>query len=354
MAAEHVLVTGGAGFIGSYMSIFLRRKGYWVRCVDWAENEFLSPQNFCSEFMRLDLRVYKNCMTACDGVDWVFHFAADIGGIGFTSENNAAIAYNNLFISSYMLEAARRSGVKRFFYSSSASVYPDALPTDAGPIAWKEEAAGTGPVQNGYGIEKIVTEELCRHYMADFQMETRVGRLHTVYGPAMPWRGGREKAPAALIRKAIIATVELQFWGDGKQIRSFTYIDDCIEGIWLLFGSDYRKPLNIGAYKSITIEKLAKLALTIAKKPTVQANGVLGPEGVRSRTSDNTIIKEVLHWEPTTALEAGMKVTFNWMVAQIEAAKKNGEDVSKYAQSTVVRNPKVPELGQLRTKASPY
>jgi GDP-D-mannose 3',5'-epimerase len=354
MAAERVLVTGGAGFIGSYMSIFLRKKGYWVRCVDWAENEFLRPQTFCNEFMQLDLRVYDNCKTACNGVDWVFHFAADIGGIGFTSKNNPAIVYNNLFMSLYMLDAARRSGVKRFFYASSASVYPDAIPIDAGPIAWKEQDAGTGPVQNGYAIEKIVTEQLCHQYMAGFHMETRVGRLHTVYGPGMPWRGGREKAPAALIRKAIVATAELRIWGDGKQIRSFTYIDDCTEGIWLLFRSDYRKPLNIGASRSITMEKLAKLALTLADKTSVQVTGGMGPEGVRSRASDNTLIIEVLHWEPKRALKAGMKLTYNWMVAQIEAAKKNGEDVSKYAQSTVVQNPKIPELGQLRTKASQY
>jgi GDP-D-mannose 3',5'-epimerase len=344
---ERVLVAGGAGFIGSHMSVFLRNMGYWVRCVDWADNEFMRPEAFCDEFLPLDLRVYENCHAATATVDWVFNFAADTGGIGFTHRARPEILYNNLMISSNMLEAARRNGVKRFFYSSSACVYPEHLQVDTDVVALKEETAWQAVPLNAYGLEKIVTEEMCRHYMADFGMETRVARLHNIYGPWGTWRGGRERAPAALIRKAIVATNQLQIWGNDQK-RSFTFINDCVEGIWRLFQSDYSKPVNIGSHEPIAIRKLAKLALKLAGHPKLPIIPTLGPDGVQGRSSDNVLINEVLGWAPTTPLRVGMHTTYEWISQQIALARQNGEDVSKFAESPLPKQD-VPELGQLRS-----
>jgi GDP-D-mannose 3',5'-epimerase len=273
-----------------------------------------------------------------------------MGGMGFIQSNNSVILYNNLMISSNMLEAARRNGVKRFFYSSSACVYPEHLQVETDVVALKEATAWPAAPQDAYGLEKIVTEELCRHYMADFGIETRVARFHNIYGPWGTWRGGREKAPAAFCRKALTATTEMQIWGDGEQTRSFTYIEDCLEGVWRLFQSDFKQPVNIGSDEMISMNDLAKLALGFAGKADLPLKHIPGPEGVRGRNSDNTLIKEVLGWAPGTRLADGLKKTYDWIGEQIKAAQEKGEDVTKYAQSTVVKLAEVPELGQFRSK----
>jgi GDP-D-mannose 3',5'-epimerase len=349
---RRILVAGGAGFIGSHMAMFLRRKGHWVRCVDWAQNEFLQPPEFCDEFIRLDLREYNSCKRATEGVNWVFNFAADMGGMGFIQSNNSVILYNNLMISANMLEAARRNGVTRFFYSSSACVYPEHLQLDTDVVALREVTAWPAAPQDAYGLEKIVTEELCRHYMKDFGIETRVARFHNIYGPWGTWFGGREKAPAAFCRKAIAATEFLEIWGDGLQTRSFTYIDDCLEGVWRLFLSDVTVPINLGSDEMIAMNDLAKMALGFAGKADLPLQHIPGPEGVRGRNSDNTFILEKLGWKPPTRLVDGLKKTFDWILGQVEAAKAAGEDITKFAISSVVKLTDVPELGLFRDKTT--
>lgn len=353
MSKERVCIGGGAGFIGSHMAMFLRKKGYWVRCADWAENEFMKPDEFCDEFMHIDLRTYENCAKAVKDCDWVFNFAADMGGMGFIQSNHSVILYNNLMISSNMLEAARRAGVKRFFWSSSACVYPNFKQTETDVPALKESDAWPAEPQDAYGVEKITTEELCMHYQNDFGMQTRIARFHNIYGPWGTWRGGREKAPAAFCRKAICApegsTIEM--WGDGKQTRSFTYIDDCVEGVFKLFLSDYNKPINIGSSEMISMNDFQELCLKVAGKDgKVTLTHIPGPEGVRGRNSDNTLINEVLGWEPPTRLADGIKKTYDWIKTQIEACQAAGEDISKYVSSHVVHLNDVPEIGSTRDK----
>lgn len=346
---ERVCIGGGAGFIGSHMARFLRAKGHWVRCCDWAENEFWKPEEFCDEFLRLDLRDYQSCKKASEGCDWVFNFAADMGGMGFIQSNNAVILYNNLMISSNMLEAAHRNGVKRFFYSSSACVYPEFKQTKVDVPALKEEDAWPAEPQDAYGVEKICTEELCKHFYKDFGMETRVARFHNIYGPYGTWRGGREKAPAAFCRKAITSTETFDIWGDGEQTRSFTYIDDCLEGVYRLFMSDVREPLNLGSSEMISMNNLAKLALSFTGKDIPLSHSV-GPEGVRGRNSDNTKIKQLLGWEPPTKLADGLKKTYDWILTEVNKAKANGEDISKFAHSAPVKLRDIPEIGTFRDK----
>jgi GDP-D-mannose 3',5'-epimerase len=272
-----------------------------------------------------------------------------MGGMGFIQSNNSVILFNNLMISANMLEASRRNGVKRLFYSSSACIYPEFKQLETDVVALKEDDAWPAAPQDAYGVEKIVTEELCKHYMKDFGMQTRVARFHNIYGPWGTWRGGREKAPAAFCRKACTATEEVEVWGDGEQTRSFTYIDDCLEGVWRLFQSDYGKPINIGSDEMISMNGLANLALSLAGKD-LPLKHCPGPEGVRGRNSDNTLIKEVLGWAPPTKLADGLKKTYEWIAGEVEKARAAGEDVTKYAQSHVVKLAEVPELGSCRDK----
>ena len=346
---KRVCIGGGAGFIGSHMAMYLRKLGHWVRCVDWAENEFMKPEEFCDEFLLLDLRTYENCHKASEGCNWVFNFAADMGGMGFIQSNHSVILYNNLMCSANMLEAARRNGVERFFYSSSACVYPEFKQTEVDNPGLPEDCAWPAMPQDAYGLEKLTTEELAMHYGKDFpQMKTRVARFHNIYGPQGTWRGGREKAPAAFCRKAICATDHIEIWGDGKQTRSFTYIDDCIEGVYKLFLSDYDKPLNIGSEEMVSMNQLVDLALSFTGKKDIKKVYLEGPEGVRGRNSDNTRIRQVLGWEPPTKLADGLKKTFDWIKGEVEKAKAAGEDITKYQTSHVVHLKEVQEIGSLR------
>ena len=347
MSAEQkrVCIGGGAGFIGSHMAMFLREKGYWVRCVDWATNEFMKPEEFCDEFLQLDLRTYENCHKASEGCQWVFNFACDMGGMGFIQSNHSVLMYNNLMISSNMLEAARRNGVERFFYSSSACVYPEYRQTELDNPGLPEDCVWPAKPQDAYGLEKLCTEELAQHYSKDFKtMKTRIARFHNIYGPMGTWKGGREKAPAAFCRKAICSTKEIEVWGDGLQTRSFTYIDDCIEGVWRLFNSDFEKPLNIGSEEMVSMNQLAELALSFEGKKLPLVH-LPGPEGVRGRNSDNTLIRKVLGWEPKTKLADGLHKTYEWIKTQVEAEKAKGVDITQFSQSHVVKLTDVPEIG---------
>ena len=317
---RRVLVTGAGGFIGHHLVRYLEAEGYRVRGADLALPEF--EPSVAHEFMIGDLRVPDRCRDAVRGIDEVYHLAANMGGMGFIEHNKATIAHDNVLIDAAVLEAARLEGVRRFFYSSSACVYPPArLETpDAAPLR-EEDAYPADPV-DGYGWEKLYAERLCRHYREDFGLETRVARFHRMYGPLGTWDGGREKAPAAICRKVALAedAGSITIWGDGQQTRTYCYIDDCVEGIHRLMRSDHREPINLGSDELISIRDLACMIARIAGKRVEIRHDLSGPQGVRGRGSDNTRMRAVLDWSPRVPLEDGMRRTYEWIARQVSKA----------------------------------
>ncbi|MDQ4143476.1 MAG: NAD-dependent epimerase/dehydratase family protein [Actinomycetota bacterium] len=315
-----VLVTGGGGFIGHHLVRHLKARGYWVRGVDIKQPEFEpSPAD---EFHLLDLRLLDNCLQATDGVTQVYALAADMGGMGYLSHHQASILYNNATINFHTLEAARRNGVSRYLYTSSACVYPEYRQLEAKVTPLREEDAYPAAPQDSYGWEKLVSEQLCEHYANDYGIETRTVRFHNIFGPLGTWEGGREKAPAAVCRKVAYAKLTgprvVEVWGDGEQTRSFCYIDDCVEGIYRLMQSDHRQPLNLGQDRLISINQLVDVVAEIAGVDVVKQH-IEGPQGVRGRNSDNTRLREVLGWEPQTTLEEGLAKTYAWIEGQVRA-----------------------------------
>jgi GDP-D-mannose 3',5'-epimerase len=263
---------------------------------------------------------------------------ADMGGMGFIQSNHSRILFNSTMISFNVAEAARVAGVKRFWYASSACIYPEYKQLDEnldGASGLKEDDAWPAQPQDAYGLEKLMTEELLMHYDADFGMECRIGRFHNIYGPFGTWKGGREKAPAAFCRKAITSTAEFEMWGNGLQTRSFCYIDDCVEGILRLMVSDYKKPLNIGSDEMVSMNEMAKIALEYCKKD-IPIKHIPGPEGVRGRNSDNTLIKQVLGWAPTTLLKEGLGYTYKWIDGQVQEYVSAGNTLESLTTSKVV------------------
>lgn len=323
-----VLVTGAGGFIGHHLVTYLKKKGYWVRGVDIKYPEF-SPVD-ADEFEILDLRRWDNCLQATRGVDEVYALAADMGGMGFISCHHSQILHNNSLINIHTLEAARVNGISRYFYTSSACVYPEYKQVDTNVVPLKEEDAYPAMPQDAYGWEKLVTEQLCMHYREDYGLETRIVRFHNIFGPYGTWEGGREKAPAALCRKMAVAKYTgnnvIEIWGDGKQTRSFCYIDDCVKGIYKLMRSDYHEPLNLGQDRMVSINQLADIIAGIAGVDIVKKH-VPGPQGVRGRNSDNTRLREVLKWEPEISLEKGLEKTYSWIDEQVASRLKSGKPI---------------------------
>ena len=319
-----VLVTGAGGFIGHHLVTYLKGNGYWVRGVDIKYPEFTELDT--DEFEILDLRQWDNCLRATRGVDEVYALAADMGGMGFISSHHSQILHNNLLIDIQTLDAARINGVKRYFYSSSACVYPEYRQTEVNVVPLKEEDAYPAQPQDAYGWEKLIAERLCMHYREDYGMETRAARFHNIFGPEGTWEGGREKAPAALCRKVAIAKLTgnpvVEIWGDGKQTRSFCYIDDLLEGVYRLMHSEHREPLNIGQDRMVTINELADIIADIAGVEIIKRH-VEGPQGVRGRNSDNARPRQVLGWEPRISLEEGLARTYAWIEAQVRAEHSN-------------------------------
>jgi GDP-D-mannose 3', 5'-epimerase len=263
-------------------------------------------------------------LTATRGVEEVYALAADMGGMGFISAHHAEILRNNSLINIHTLDAARENSVERYLYSSSACVYPEYKQISADVVPLKEEDAYPAQPQDAYGWEKLVTERLCTHYREDYGLQTRIVRFHNIFGPLGTWEGGREKAPAAMCRKIAFAKLtgsdEIEIWGDGKQTRSFCYIDDCVTGIHKLMRSDYALPLNLGQDRMVTIDELADLTATAAGIK-VRKKHIDGPQGVRGRNSDNTRLREVLRWQPEVSLEEGLGRTYRWIEAQVRQSR---------------------------------
>lgn len=316
---KRALVAGAGGFIGHHLVEYLRRRGYFVRGVDVKYPEYAPIA--ADEFVIGDLREYDVCLDATSGIGEVYQLAADMGGIGYISENLADVARNNVLINAHMLEAASANACDRFFYSSSACIYPMHLQEEPGAPPLREDTAYPALPEEGYGWEKLYSEKLCEYYRHDKGLETRIARFHNVYGPLGTYDGGREKAPAAICRKVALAPDggEVEVWGDGKQSRSFMYIDDCTEGIYRITQSDYPDPLNLGTDEEITIDGLVDMVAAIAQKSIVKRHDPDAPQGVRGRNSDNSRLRELLAWEPSVRLEDGMRVTYGWIAEQVAA-----------------------------------
>ena len=324
---ELVVVAGAGGFIGGHLIARLRADGHTrIRGVDIKPFDEWYQRFDDVENMRLDLQTRDACEQACAGASEVFNLAADMGGMGFI-ETHKTECMLSVLINTHMLMAARDAGVRRYFFSSSACVYAADRQTSAAVTPLKESDAYPAMPEDGYGWEKLFGERLCRHFREDFGLETRVARYHNVYGPYGTYDGGREKAPAAICRKVIQAVLfdrpEIEIWGDGEQTRSFTYIDDCVEGTLRIARSDMRDPLNLGSDELVTINQLVDMVEEIAGIKLKRRYKLDAPKGVRGRNSDNTLITARLSWAPSTSLAQGMRATYDWILREMTARQRS-------------------------------
>ncbi len=320
---KKVVVCGAGGFIGGHLVNSLLADGAEViRAVDVKPLDEWYQSSGEVENLVLDLKEKNSCLKAAEGAEVVFQLAADMGGMGFI-ENNKALCMLSVLTNTHMLMAAREQGVERFFYSSSACVYNGDKQKNPEVVALKEEDAYPALPEDGYGWEKLFSERMCRHFEEDFGLVCRVARYHNVYGPLGTWTGGREKAPAAICRKVIEAKAsgshEIEIWGDGKQTRSFMYIDDCTRGTQAILESEILEPINLGSNELVTINQLVDLAEEIGGVKLQRKYILNAPKGVNGRNSDNTKILEYLGWEPSIRLKDGLAKTYEWIESQMLA-----------------------------------
>ena len=337
MSDKLIVVAGAGGFIGGSLVASLRQRGCsHIRAVDvksldhWYQ-KFDNVENLC-----LDLNKKDNCEIAAKGAAEIYNLACNMGGMGFI-EKNKALCMLSVLINTHMLMAARKYGVERYFYSSSACVYNGDLQhtSDDGdrftPPALKEADAYPALAEDGYGWEKLFSERMCRHFREDFGLHTRVARFHNIYGPWGTWFGGREKAPAAICRKVIEAKLkgkhEIEIWGNGHQTRSFMYIDDCLKGIDMIMNSDIIEPLNLGSNAAVSVNQLVDIVEDIAGIKLKRKYDLDAPKGVNGRNSDNTLIQQLLGWEPSITLRHGLEKTYAWILEQYQLRESGAEGV---------------------------
>jgi nucleoside-diphosphate-sugar epimerase len=320
---KKVLVCGAGGFIGSHLVKKMKREGCWVRGVDLKFPEFCPTE--ADDFMIGDLRDQLICRQAVDQrFDEIYQLAADMGGAGyiFTGENDASIMHNSALINLNMLECCHKRNIPKIFYSSSACIYPEHNQTDPDNPNCEEPSAYPAKPDSEYGWEKLFSERLYLSFHRNHGIAVRISRFHNIFGPEGTWCGGKEKAPAALCRKVAEAPDggEIEMWGDGKQTRSFLYIDECLEGISRLMRSDFTGPVNIGSDEMVSINQLAEMAMSVAGKK-LKIRHIPGPLGVRGRNSDNRLIKKMLAWQPQQPLIEGLKKTYTWINGLVQAKK---------------------------------
>ena len=321
-----IVVCGAGGFIGGHLVAHLLGKGRGVvRAVDYKPFDQWWQKHREAENVQLDLRLREACEQALEGADDAYNLAADMGGMGFI-ELNKALCMLSVLINTHLLMAAKKQGVKRYFYSSSACVYAADKQVSETLQPLKESDAYPAMPEDGYGWEKLFSERMCRHFAEDYGLYTRVARFHNVYGPNGTWDGGREKAPAAICRKVIKAKLggaqEIEIWGTGRQTRSFTFIDDCIKGIDLIMNSGIHEPVNLGSEEKVSINQLVDIVENIAGVKLKRNYNVQAPKGVNGRNSDNTLIRKYLGWAPDTSLRKGLERTYLWIYDQIANNRK--------------------------------